>query len=305
MSSTPFSRILVAVDFQAPASAAFDHALALAGASGAELIAVIAIPPDRPFGWRARERVAVSASMRRAAKAAGVRFRLGVQHGDPAGVILLHARDRRPDLIVMGTTQTAGLGRLRSGSVAERVMARASHPVLIVPSSAYRTPGTAPRPRSIVAAVDFTEAGARAVDTALSLAGAGTVTLVHVVRGVSPASVPRHTLRPGTAEYQRWLIVDAWRRLQALARRSAGEGSRIRLRVIAGHPHEEVARLADGIGADLIVVGASARGRLGRAVFGSTAVRVVRAAGCPVLAVPEIGAGAPRLLSGAESRRAA
>ena len=140
---------------------------------------------------------------------------------------------------------------------------------------------------------------------ALSLAGTGTVTLVHVVRGVSPASVPRHTLRPGTAEYQRWLIADAWRRLQAFARGSAGEDSRFRLRVIAGHPHEEVARLVDRIGADLIVVGASARGRLGQAVFGSTAVRIVRAAGCPVLAMPAVGARAPRRFSGSEGRRAA
>jgi nucleotide-binding universal stress UspA family protein len=36
---------------------------------------------------------------------------VSVQLGDPAGVILLHARAKYPDLIVLGTHQRTGMDR--------------------------------------------------------------------------------------------------------------------------------------------------------------------------------------------------
>jgi nucleotide-binding universal stress UspA family protein len=60
------------------------------------------------------------------------------------------------------------------------------------------------------------------------------------------------------------------------------------VRVVTGDPAEEIGRIAADVKADLIVVGVTSRGSLGRRVFGSTATRVIRTAGCPVLAVPEI-----------------
>ena len=96
------SRVLSAVDFSETARAAFDHALILSRTHNAELTVVHAIPKEERFGQDARERIAMIAALRQAAEAAGVRFKISVQHGDPAGVILLHARSRRPDLIGTG-----------------------------------------------------------------------------------------------------------------------------------------------------------------------------------------------------------
>ena len=101
----PLTRILTAVDFSEPARAAFEHALVLSRTNNAELTVVHAVPKDRPFRWHSRERSAMIAALRQAAEAAGVRFKVSVQHGDPASVILLHARARPPDLIVLGTHQ--------------------------------------------------------------------------------------------------------------------------------------------------------------------------------------------------------
>jgi nucleotide-binding universal stress UspA family protein len=39
--------------------------------------------------------------------------------------------------------------------------------------------------------------------------------------------------------------------------------------------------------ADLILVGVTSRGAIGRRIFGSTAARIIRIAGRPVLALPE------------------
>ncbi|PYR89365.1 MAG: hypothetical protein DMF84_24385 [Acidobacteria bacterium] len=181
-------RILCAVDCSEPAHAAFEQALALSRARNAELTVVHAVPKDQPFRWHARERIAMIAALRQAANDAEVRFKVSVQHGDPAGVILLHARARRPHVLVIGTHRRTGLARLRAGSVAETVTLRAACPVLIVPG---RPKGTvAPASISfggILCAFDFSPASNAALAQAVSLAkeNNGRMTLVHVAKGMS------------------------------------------------------------------------------------------------------------------------
>jgi nucleotide-binding universal stress UspA family protein len=286
---THLSRVLVAVDFSEPARAAFDRALAIARARGAGLLVVHAVPAYGPFNLRAGERIALVAKLRAAAEDAGVGFDVSVQQGDPAGVILLHAESRRPDLIVLGTHQRAGLDRLRAGSVAERVVARADQPVLIVPAGGA---ATMDRPFSgILAAIDFGEASIRALERARALAREldTDLTVVHVIPG--PPEVPPHLYRYGAVEYRSLQARDAEQQLQALVPETGLPGSRVRIRVLYGAPHEEIARIATESGADLVVLGVSRRGVVGRAVFGTTASRVARIAAQPILAVPETAAG--------------
>jgi nucleotide-binding universal stress UspA family protein len=279
------SRILAAVDFSNPGRSAFEQALALSHAHGAELMVVHAVPEDRPFRWRARGRIALIATLRQIAESRGVRFSAGVQHGDPSGVILLHARSSRPDLIVLGTHQRTGLDRLRAGSVAERVVSQAAQPVLVVPA---RAATDARSFDSIVVAVDFRDASRDAVEQALVLAGvsAGRITLVHVVPG-SPDGVPRELYRYGLTEYQNRLALDAWRRLQSVIPPAAAAAAQVRARVVIGDVPTEIARVADETGADAIVVGVTRRGPISRKLFAATAARVMRTAGRPVVAVPE------------------
>jgi K+-sensing histidine kinase KdpD len=62
-----------------------------------------------------------------------VKVRVEEQHGDPAGVIVLHANSRKVDIVVLGSNRRRGWRRFREGSVSERVLRRAGWPVLIVP----------------------------------------------------------------------------------------------------------------------------------------------------------------------------
>ena len=284
------SRVLTAVDFSAPARVAFDHALVLSRMQNAELTVVHAVPKDRPFRGQSGARSPVIAELRQAAEAAGVRLKVRVQHGDPTGVILLHARARQPDLIVLGTHQRTGLDRFRVGSVAEAVTLRATQPVLIVPPSPDGASAESVLSfNSIVVAVDFSAGSIAAVERALSMASAhARVTLVHVVPGVPPATASRYTYHLSEPEYQRLLARDAWRRLQSTISATARTARRVHARVVTGGPAAEIARIATDVDADLIVVGVTPRGVLGRRVFGSTAARVIRTAGRPVLAIPEL-----------------
>jgi nucleotide-binding universal stress UspA family protein len=280
------SRILCAVDFSRPAQAAFEHALALSRARNAELTAVHAVPVSERFNWRARERIAKTEALRAAADAAGVRLRVTEQHGDPAGVILLHANAGRFDLIVLGTHARTGVERLRAGSIAEQVTKRASCPVLIVPMSEARREGLASF-RNIMCPVDFTKASDAALGHALHLVkDGGRLTLLHVSKASHAVSASRYAYH-FSVEYARRLQQDAWQRLQDAVPVEARTTADVRARVVSGTPATEIVRIASEIEADLIVMGVTSRGAIGRKLIGSTAARVIRTAGRPVLAVPE------------------
>jgi nucleotide-binding universal stress UspA family protein len=287
-------RILCAVDFSEPAQAAFEQALALSRARDAELTVVHAVPKDEPFQWNARKRIATIEALRQAAAEAGIRFKVSVQHGNPAGVILLHALARRPHLIVIGTHQRRGLERLRTGSVAETVTLRAACPVLAVPAPAEGSVASPTRSfESILCAVDFSAVSSTALRHTLSLATAskGRVTLVHVVPGISRANV-YHSVSPcRLPEYVDLMTHDAWRRLQDAVPPGERKSGRVHVRVVTGDPSTEIARIAADVNADVIVMGVTSRNAVGRRLFGATATRVMRTAGCAVLAVPALGRG--------------
>jgi nucleotide-binding universal stress UspA family protein len=288
------TRIVAAVDFSRPARAAFEQALALAAAHDAVVTIVHAVPVEKTFAWRAKARIALMAKLRQRAQSTGVRVDVRVQHGDPAGVILLHARSGRADLIVLGTDQRTGVDRLRTGSIAERVSLRATQLVLIVPArNASRTVASFD---NVVVGVDFRPASRAALEHAHVLTkGRGRrLTLVHVTPGSSAmgelsytAGVPSHLYRFGAAEYQRLRTGNAWRQLNTDIRPHISPHTKVRGRVVTGAAAAEIERVASEIGADLIVVGTTRRSAMSRRIFGSTAARVMRASERPILVVPE------------------
>lgn len=133
------ARILCAVDLEKASERAFDRALTLAAIADAKLFILHATPATVRFSSRAGERLRYLTELRERAEAAGVRVRVEEQHGDPAGLIVLHANARRVDIVVLGSNRRRGWQRLREGSVSERVLRRAAWPVLIVPWDARRT----------------------------------------------------------------------------------------------------------------------------------------------------------------------
>ncbi len=242
---TKLHRVLAAVDFSEPARAAFDHALALSRLHDAELMVVHAVPTDGRFNWHARERIALIGSLRHAAQAAGVRFKVSVQHGDPAGVILLHANARRADLIVLGSSERSGFDRFRFGSVAETVALEATQPVLVVPAASGKVADSTTPFKNILVAVDFGEGSSETVERALSMAnGNSRVTVVHVVRGVPLGFASRRLSHRMETEYQRHLVRDAWRRIPETIPANAKTSRKVHARVVTGDPSIEIARVA-------------------------------------------------------------
>jgi len=62
-------------------------------------------------------------------------------------------------------------------------------------------------------------------------------------------------------------------------------GREVERNVLQGVPHQEVVRLAESIGADLLIVGMHGHGFLTHALAGSTTERILHHAPCPVLVV--------------------
>jgi nucleotide-binding universal stress UspA family protein len=281
------SRVLAAIDFSKPARDAFDYALALSRRHGAELVAVQAVPTTEPFARHGRARLALAEKLWHSAEQAGVGFSIRVQSGDPAEIVLLHARSLRPDVIVVGTHQRRGRARLRAGSVAARVAARAMVPVFVVP--AHRHASASAPFRHVAVAVDFSAGATRAIEHALALANepADRITLIHVLQDSS--GVPRHLYGYGLDEHEDPLIRDARRRLHQAVPAKRTSAAAIDTQVVRGEAATAITQVVESIGADLLIVGATTRGVVTRALFGTTAARVLRATPVPMLVVPDRG----------------
>lgn len=193
----------------------------------------------------------------------------------------------RANVIVMGPHTRRRLDPGFLGTTADRVIRTADVPVLIVRGE-LRLPL-----RRLLVPIDLSEPTSGVLDTALRWGaglGAGDgilpapevveMEIVHVMpRILAPAELPfdRATVQPGmNAE-----VVDAVER--------AGRTSAVRVteEVLWGdRPDREIVCFARETGSELVVMATHGHGMVKRALIGSTASGVARAAPCPVLLLP-------------------
>ncbi len=151
MKQGPYSRILVAVDFSDGARRAFREAVRIGKASGATLTLIHVtkkLEPSLPWNKANRAVVAelardVKAESREAleawaAEADGLPVHIKIAVGVPHEQILAEAKRRRADLIVVSARGQTLSDRLLLGSTSERVIRKATRPVLLVPSPPHR-----------------------------------------------------------------------------------------------------------------------------------------------------------------------
>ncbi|HEY7114681.1 MAG TPA: universal stress protein [Thermoanaerobaculia bacterium] len=140
-------RILLATDFSPASRGAFEQALAFCRRSGAELVlahvyrmpgtlpADMALTPDTAEQIDAKL-AAVAESRLRAlleeARRQEIRGRILLLSGAPGEAIVEAARKAGADMLILGTHGRTGVARLLLGSVASKVIATASCPVLTV-----------------------------------------------------------------------------------------------------------------------------------------------------------------------------
>jgi nucleotide-binding universal stress UspA family protein len=112
--------------------------------------------------------------------------------------------------------------------------------------------------------------------------------LLHAVSR-SSSDVPRHLYGYGITESQDPAMRDAQRRLQLAIPVKRQTSAAIDARVLLGNTTTEISRTVNSIGADLLVVSVPKRGVISRALFGTTAARLLREVRIPMLAVPDVG----------------
>ena len=287
---TELSQVLCAVDFSEPAQVAFTRALALAAEHGAHLTVVHAVPLDQRFREGGRARMTAQSRLQRLAERKGVKLRFRVQQGEPAGIILLHANAKPFDLLVIGSHRRTGWERFRLGSVAERVVQQVTCPVWIaaaVDGNGRRAMAGAVK--SVVCAMDFSRASTAAVAAALSIVRetGSRLTLLHVMRALSSSSSTRFARDFVMSQDRHQLTEGLRRRLEAAIPHDVWDSTRVQIRVATGKPSDAIVRVVTAVEADLVIVGVTARGALGRGFIGSTAARVMGRTGCALLAVPQ------------------
>ena len=199
--------------------------------------------------------------------AANARVTTRVVEALPADGILRVAGEIHAGLIVMGTHGRSGWNRWTLGSVAERVLRESATPVLTVR-------GPLPRPiRNILCPVSDTAESRRALETASRLGACfdATVTALHVHEPQATAAI---------ANLCAWI--------------PAAQRAKCHVRELVRHGNaaEEIVRVASEESYDLLVIGAPRRRFFSGMVLGTTTLRTVRYAPCPVLtvgpAMPEV-----------------
>jgi nucleotide-binding universal stress UspA family protein len=301
-----FKNILCPVDFSDFSRHAFDRAVAIARANQAVVTALHVIPTQTaatilpymgpeslgPFPLPAFDRDRIAHDLR-TFLALDPPLDIPVEcvvtdAPDVHHEILVHAGRLPADLIVMGTHGRSGFQRLVLGSVTEKVLRKATCPVLTVPA---RVPdvvpvGGAPFHR-ILCAVDCSEcslAGLRYAGTLAAQHGAQ-LAVVHVIEHL-PAMCDPLVGPPVELPAYREIAESASREyLRGAIPASVGQSVKIEEVLAMGKPHREIVRLAEERNSDLIVLGIHGRNAVDRLVFGSTVEPVVRHATCPVLTV--------------------
>jgi nucleotide-binding universal stress UspA family protein len=142
----------------------------------------------------------------------------------------------------------------------------------------------------ILVGVDFSRPGRRALLHALSLAREREAPLValHVIDDHGLTDVARMTGVPED-DLRRRLETERRTEMERLlaAENPAPRQVRVEAVIAWGRPFEQILKRAATMEAGLIVLGTAGRSAdLERALFGSTAEKVLRATPCPVLCVP-------------------
>jgi nucleotide-binding universal stress UspA family protein len=296
------THVLCPIDFSEASAHAIEWATVVAGYYEARIAGLHVVSPilavvpgmfpsteERVEETRADRLSEDTASCFEAATKAGIPVDVLVDVGQPAGHILDRAASLPADLIVMGTHGTSGFEHLVLGSVTEKVLRKATCPVLTVPP---RAQATSRLPfRRVLCAVDFSDSSLAALQFASSLAeeSAAALTLLHVLEWPweepPPPMIEELPFEQASAlaEFRRYSEESAQKRLDSLVPDSRRLPHRPVARLRSGKPHVEILHVAIEEQSDLVVIGVRGRNPLDMALFGSTANQVVRRARCPVL----------------------
>ena len=287
MEKVEIKQILAAVDFSDWTGPVLRTAEEIARRYGARLTVVYAemfLPPpyftEREIGELSKALDAQRKAARRHLEEVvrseleeGGEAEIRLVESDPVEAILRTSEMTGADLIVMGSHGRGGLHRLLLGSVSEKVLRESGVPVLVVRGVGERFELPFKR---ILCPINYTEVARKALWYAVDLSqrSRAELSLVHIVEREEAAR------KEEVEEHERQMCIGIPGEVQAHCR--------IRPVVRHGNPAEQILKAAAEAGSDLIVIGAQHRPLLEATVIGTTSVRVMRHASCPVLVVCQL-----------------
>jgi nucleotide-binding universal stress UspA family protein len=286
--------ILVGVDFSADARRAAERGARLAAEAGTGFVLLHVLPRgalEALRGWLQPQADAVEAALRRDADAqldawvaelsaaGGAPGRAELRVGQARGELL--AATAGAALLVLGAHGTSPLRDALLGTTAERLLATARVPVLVV-----RRGADGPY-RRVVVPVDLSPASEPALQLARQVAPQASIGVVHAIESpfegkLRVAGVPDAQIAAHRALVRRRAL-DA---IVALEGRAAVTAARRPALVVDADPALAVLEAARDSGADLIVMGRCEPSAVADLVLGSVTRHVLADAACDVLVLP-------------------
>ena len=283
-----FKNILVATDFSPASDQALEYAVSLARRYSSAIYLTHIILPDG-YPMVSPEFTASSLQQKHAeaekkfrellksGRLLAVPYKAVIQEGNLWPAIEQLVEKYQIDLVVVGTHGMGGVQKILIGSGAEEIFRKAKVPVLTVGPSTEKEPMYEQEFKNILFATDFGKSAEREVAYAFSLAQEhySRLRLVHVLP--HPEAFGKDVLP--------WEKEKSEARLRELVPAGTELHCKLDFEVAVGKPAEEILRIAAETKADLIVMGAKARGTFAGNLPNTKAYQVVCGARCPVLTV--------------------
>lgn len=220
------------------------------------------------------------------------RLRIVMSYGRVADPLVMLAAEEKADLLILGTHQRRGLGRVWHGSVSHTSMHLAPMAVACVPAGDAVQPVAAagiPSIRRVLVSTDFSSSANMAIPHACSLLpNGGELILAHVMETLVSVAYPDVWVEASLANVPLDEDREALRRqLEALVPREAGaRGITTRCEVLSGYQvAQTLSQAGERHGVDVICIGSHGRSGVSRVVLGSVAQAVMALSRRPVLVI--------------------
>lgn len=198
--------------------------------------------------------------------------------GDPARAIVEHAQENGTDLIIMPTRGHGALRRFLLGSVTAKVLHDADCPVWTgVHTDEDQVPSKCTGIRHVACGVDLGPQSGRVLHWASDLAAAfdARLTVIHASTQLEPVI--------GVVHDPEWRA-HVWKATQAqISGLLQKAGIKAETKLTPGEPVRAATAAVEEIGADVLVIGRTSDGLLGR--LRTNAYAIIRQSPCPVVSV--------------------
>jgi nucleotide-binding universal stress UspA family protein len=280
-------KIMVPVDFSGASKKAVNYGLSLCTEFKARLVLAHIVPYDAVVYLTAKARLLelIPADYRER-----LDFEIIVKGGEVRQELLGIVEDKDIDLVVMGSRGRSYFPRMLLGSVTERMLRKLHVPILTVshldPEKELHSPAPVPL-RKLLYATDLADGSEAGLEFSIRLARGldARLTVVHVVQAMDAGLFGLEGVG-GVPDYTAEIHAQAAERLNKLVALVSDGSVSITTALADGVPCDTINELVAEQKADLVIIGLQGKGRIERALLGTTAERVIRTATVPVLSLP-------------------